>query len=332
MKQPSAKKVLCIARQALLCVFTAVLVFLMVVGIHTSLKGDIPHQNTGATRVDEDSALRTPPKMPALRYTSASEDIHAAYTDHGAFIVNTSMVSQGYLLAYGNATKQGRLVLQKGGAEYIDPLPTDGQYYAYPLSMNDGAYQASIHLLADDGCYYSMLEVQFTAVIENALQHFLVPTPLAWFDETATVARVAQQLYREADSDEAFVSAVFQWVRSVAHYDEAASEISNWRFHVPDLERVITDGTAICTDFAALFCAALRACGVPCQLVYGNVTTLDGTQYHAWNMVWLTDAAGTGAWWRYDPTFGFEKMDPNAPAEPIILRGQPQYGVALYTR
>ncbi|NLW78200.1 MAG: transglutaminase domain-containing protein [Ruminococcaceae bacterium] len=318
-RRPELKKAKNALRRALLCIFPTVLLLLFAVGIHSGKINDILYQNKNTTRIDGNATLRIPPEVPAPQYTGAAGHVHTKYTDAGAFIINTSTVAKGYLLAYGNTAFQSRLVLQKDGAEYIDPLPTDGSYYAFPLSMGDGTYRASITLLADNDTFYSVMEVHFDAVIVDALQRFLLPTPLIWFDADATVVRVARQLYRDTENDEAFVSAVFQWVRSIARYDETAHGDAAWGFYVPNLERVITEGTAICTDYAALFSAALRCCGLPCQMLYGYVTTLDGTLYHAWNMVWLTDASGTGAWWRYDPTFGFEKTDPTAPAEPLFL-------------
>lgn len=106
------------------------------------------------------------------------------------------------------------------------------------------------------------------AEVTDPFAPFLIPSPVVDYDEASTVVQVAQELYTASDSDAAFIEAAFRWTRSAAGYDESIAETAD-SIHQPDLERVIEEGKAICSDYASLFAALLRFCGVPCQVVYG---------------------------------------------------------------
>lgn len=70
----------------------------------------------------------------------------------------------------------------------------------------------------------------------------------------------------------------------------------------------------------------LRSCGIPCQIVYSDTETLEGTVYRAWNLVWAVGEDGGGKWRRYDAMVGFGPIDPLAAADSVGLRGRPVYG------
>lgn len=180
------------------------------------------------------------------------------------------------------------MTIVKDDTKYVEYLPLDGEYHAFPLTMGDGEYTVTIYLFKQDNLYNRMLDASFSVTVGDPLYCFTLPIPLANFDEESTVVQVAKQLYSSSSSDLEFVKNSFEWSVSSVEYDtdiiESLASLGN-NIYVPNLERVIEEGSAICTDFASLFSAILRSCGIPCQIVYGDVESLEGVLSHAWNLV-----------------------------------------------
>jgi transglutaminase-like putative cysteine protease len=63
----------------------------------------------------------------------------------------------------------------------------------------------------------------------------------------------------------------------------------------------LTLGRGVCQDFAHLFLAACRGCGLPARYVSGYVNQPGEIATHAWAQVW---GGGTAGWVDVDPTHG----------------------------
>lgn len=264
----------------------------------------------------EAPALRTAPAVPMPAQPAGGAFATAAEGDDEAFAIDLGPLEQGYILVRAATQRQVRLVVEKDGGQYVHPLPADGEYHAFPLTMGDGDYLVHINAHAGGRLYDRMLEVPFTAAGGDPFSRFLVPNPMADYGPDSAAVQVARRLYTEAGSDAEFVQAAFEWVQANLSYDDESAP------GVPDLERIVEEGKAVCSGYASVFAAMLRSCGIPCQVVYGNVETQrEGPRYHAWNLVWLADESAAG-WQLYDATLGYGPQSP--PLVDVPQYGQPQ--------
>lgn len=228
-------------------------------------------------------------------------------------IFNLDNVKEGYLLARYPTEKKVSVILEKDGKQLREDLPSGGKYTVIPLNFGDGRYSVSLCLQKEGNQYNIISSIQLSVKIEDPLKRFLLPIPISDFTEDTTAVAVARKLYTEATSSVEFTDLAFRWVTDTISYDEEMFLLASSSGYRPDLDRIVEDGKGICADYASVFAAMLRSCGIPCQIVYGDIETTTGKRYHAWNMVWLEDASGEGKWWRYDPTLGKSFMDPSRP-------------------
>lgn len=229
-------------------------------------------------------------------------DAHIAFTAAGENgDIDYSTAAAGYVMVRCESPRPAKLIMEKDGNSLVQHLFADGEYHAYPLTMGDGHYDVRIGLHDEADRYDRMVQASFTAGIEEPFTRFLLPTWLAPFDEEKELAQTARSLYVETGGGREFADAVFEYVCGSIRYDKTLRDLPGPR--LPDAGTAIATGRGICTDFASALATMLRSCGVPCQIIYGDIETDFGPRYHAWNLVWLEDETG-GAWWRYDATNG----------------------------
>lgn len=171
----------------------------------------------------------------------------------------------------------------------------DGQVYNYwltctgrdvlPLQMGEGEYRVSL-LESEGGSQYK--EVSKTSVWGiGGPAPFLHRNMHVWWDLS---------IYSIPYSG---VQQAYVYVMGALEYDdEKAASVSVG--YLPDIRGALEGGKGICSDYASLFAAILRANGVPVKYVVGNA----GGEYHAW-----TEVLEDGEWKVYDPTFGDSGYD-----------------------
>lgn len=278
------------------------------------------------------SALREAP--PLMLPEQPKDETHTIFATHGNgySAIDLSAIEKGYVLAKSTEGNEAVLSIEKDGVMYLEQLPADGKYHAYPLSMNDGYYAIKINIHKYGMIYDVVLKTEFTAVTSDALVRYTIPTPMANYAYHSRVVELSREIYAKSADNQQFASNVMKWIHSNIMYDATLAENYNEIVYVPNLNRVLVEKRAICADYASLFAAMMRICGVPCQIIYGYVV-LEGEEqlYHAWNMVWLEDENKVGGWWRYDATSGAGHVAANEKASPLP-QGTILYGPAQFVR
>lgn len=276
--------------------------------------------------VANDVIWRATPEVSMPKMPSYSDEVVTHSTQNETVAIDMSHVSEGYLLASSLSNRDAYVILEKDGETQRAYLPTDGRFHVVPITLGDGHYTGRICLRTHEMYFERIIGIEFDVVIAEPLVSFLLPIPIADYNTNTSAVKIARQLYRNTQNNERFIKAVNNWIADSIEYDASLLTEKNGTVYIPDLDRIVAEGTGICSDYASLFAAMLRSCGIPCKIVYGDVTTVEGTYYHAWNLVWLEDKSGRGKWWHYDPTFGNGKTDPAVDyPEPVWLRGNPVY-------
>lgn len=247
-------------------------------------------------------------------------------------VLDYSSAWQGYVLAKCYSDREALLVIKKNGIQYVEYLPGDGKYYTFPLSMGSGEYTISVNLHQQGTTYEVLLEVPVRAVITDELARFTIPNPLLAYDSSPEIVEIAQYLYSISENDLDFANNALEWVQLTISYDISQYEKNTDVIYRPNFDRLLKEKTAICSDYASLYAALLRSCNIPCQLVYGNVTTEQGEIYHAWNMVWLEDEQGDYSWWMYDPTANTTSSSSQMSEKPELALGEVIYHEPLFVR
>ncbi len=284
------------------------------------------------------AAVRTPPPpvQPNVPNKTAPTASFARKGDGGA--IDTSNAADGYILARCKTQREARLVLETDDERRNEYLPPDGEWHAYPLTLGNCEYSARICLNKNGDWYDIVLETAFYSAAgdpaaESSMDRFLVPNHFVPYTESDAVVELAHEIYAQTETETDVADEAFQWVNRNIRYDdsltfdETGARLTG--FYLPDFDRVLEDGTGICSDYASLFAAILRVDGIPCQVVYGDVETSGGVRPHAWAVAWLPDEAGTYRWWRFDPQYG---LRPASYHETCAVSGAPaetsRYGEA----
>ena len=174
----------------------------------------------------------------------------------------------------------------------------------FTLTGGDGKYSVKIMQHTTGKKYRSVASWSFEA--EGILEDAMYVQSCLYIDyrnaEDAT--GLAESL---SGTELETVDAIYQYVARHVEYDkEKARTVS--KIYAPDLDSTLSSGKGICMDYAALTAGMLRSEGVPCRMLFGD---LSNSTYHAWIEVysedggWL-DESGVylepGEWTRLDPT------------------------------
>lgn len=269
-------------------------------------------------------------KEPLLLETLAQQTPHFRFEKGEEWgEINYSSKNKGYVMIACRTRRKAYLSITQGGETSWQPLVTDGQYHPYLLNSGSGDYTLRVYFHFSSTKYIKMGEVDFPADITAEFDRFLIPTQTVPFTQCPPLYEKAARLYSTTDTDLEFADKCLRWVSRTISYDVQAAEYiltEKPDLYQPDLYTVYQNRTGICLDYAAMFAAMMRSCGVPCQVVYGSVHTQDSELYHAWNLVWL-EVDGVGGWWRFDPTLGIAGVDLRTlvPGQAVdgVLYGEP---------
>lgn len=133
-------------------------------------------------------------------------------------------------------------------------------------------------------------------------------------EEIDAIRELARRVAGEAGSDYDKVVAVNRWLSARIRYQE----VDGTRSPV----EVLDDGSGDCDDFTRLMVAMLRAEGVPCRRVIGDLYDLDSLIPHAWVEVALPLKRGGVHWFACDPTLAHRAATDEARDRFVQLRGR----------
>lgn len=251
--------------------------------------------------------LDTPPCLPSADGTLVlggnAAVIDASHADEGYFMVN-------YI---GSNHKPRMLVDTPSGVQYRYYLHAGVGYQTFPLTQGSGTYSISILENAGGNSYYFTDSGSFAAEIKDPVGLYLYPNQFVDFTAGSAVISIAKDLADGCENELALVERTYNYVMEHLTYDDykAATVRSGY---VPAVDEIISSGTGICFDYAAVMASILRSQGIPTKLQVGNAYNPGDPAnpiYHAWISVYTEESGWVngvirfdGKTWRLmDPTF-----------------------------
>ena len=272
----------------------------------------------GKPDFSDPSFQRTPPPVLMPEFSGVRQEVRE---DNGRVgIIDLSNLENGYVGVNCIAPTRGKFRISKGAqgtaeyTEYTYDISTDGQNEFFPLAMGSGEYTATIFLNLEGGQYEYFLTATAQVELSSQFAPFIVPNKIVNYTPESEAVNFSYSLAANASTDLEVVQQVYFWIQKNIVYDEAKATkmVGTNTIYVPDPDETLQTKTGICYDYAALAATMLRANGIPCQLIMGDVLAGEkGTVYHAWNMIWLKDKGWVAVklpstpeeWQRIDLTF-----------------------------
>lgn len=229
-------------------------------------------------------------------------------TRNDVAVIDYSHADQGYICAdYSGSVSKIKLILSgPDGTDYTYDLHSNG-YEVFPLSAGSGSYKATIYENISGTSYSTCLYAGFDAVLANEFGPFLYPNQYVNFNADSKAVAKGAELAAGADTDLDVVISIYDYITASIKYDynKASDPPAGY---VTDVDEILTSGTGICLDYAALMSAMLRSQQIPTRLEVGYAKDA----YHAWISVYTEETGWlngliefTGSSWTLvDPTFG----------------------------
>ena len=229
-------------------------------------------------------------------------------TRNDVAVIDYSHADQGYICAdYSGSVSKIKLILSgPDGTDYTYDLHGNG-YEVFPLSAGSGSYKATIYENISGTSYSTCLYAGFDAVLANEFGPFLYPNQYVNFNADSKAVAKGAELAAGADTDLDVVISIYDYITASIKYDynKASDPPAGY---VTDVDEILTSGTGICLDYAALMSAMLRSQQIPTRLEVGYAKDA----YHAWISVYTEETGWlngliefTGSSWTLvDPTFG----------------------------
>lgn len=229
-------------------------------------------------------------------------------TRNDVAVIDYSHADQGYICAdYSGSVSKIKLILSgPDGTDYTYDLHGNG-YEVFPLSAGSGNYKAAIYENISGTSYSTCLYAGFDAVLANEFGPFLYPNQYVNFNADSKAVAKGAELAAGADTDLDVVISIYNYITASIEYDynKASDPPAGY---VTDVDEILSSGTGICLDYAALMSAMLRSQQIPTRLEVGYAKDA----YHAWISVYTEETGWlngliefTGSSWTLvDPTFG----------------------------
>lgn len=229
-------------------------------------------------------------------------------TRNDVAVIDYSHADQGYICAdYSGSVSKIKLILSgPDGTDYTYDLHGNG-YEVFPLSAGSGSYKATIYENISGTSYSTCLYAGFDAVLANEFGPFLYPNQYVNFNADSKAVAKGAELAAGADTDLDVVISIYDYITASIKYDynKASDPPAGY---VTDVDEILSSGTGICLDYAALMSAMLRSQQIPTRLEVGYAKDA----YHAWISVYTEETGWlngliefTGSSWTLvDPTFG----------------------------
>ncbi|MEG2286997.1 MAG: transglutaminase-like domain-containing protein [Ruthenibacterium sp.] len=222
-------------------------------------------------------------------YSDAAFHADSAVGENG-LLLDLSAVDKGYVAVSAVADKRLKFQVAFGETAYNYDLPGDGTPTVFPLQLGDGTYRLRVMINTEESRYLELYAQQAEVVLSSEFEPFLRASQMVNYKEDSACVARARELAQSADSESAFMNAVYEYVKNTITYDyDKAKKVADGELndYLPNPDETLQSKTGICFDYAALVAAMLRSQGIPTKVIMGYVK--DGSVYHAWNMVYLQD-------------------------------------------
>lgn len=236
-----------------------------------------------------------------------------AVVSNDVAVIDYSHMSDGYICASytGTCPKVKLRITGPDTIVYTYDLHGNG-YETFPLSSGDGYYDVTIYENISGTnyatCLYADLEVQ----ISDTFGPFLYPNQYVNFNADSKVVAKGQELAEGASSDLEVITRVYDYITQNITYDYAKASDPPTGY-TSDVDAILTSGTGICLDYAAVMASMLRSQRIPTRLEVGYAQDA----YHAWISIYTADTGWLNGiiefdgnvWTLVDPTFGANTDD-----------------------
>lgn len=260
-----------------------------------------------------------------LNVSGGSESSSSGQSGGSGDTIDISTASQGYVtVKYDDGTS----ATMKAGVSFNGG---DWSYYSYTMGKNltlqltggSGSYTVALFKKVA-GSYVTVSQRTFTAMIGSATPagatagtgaasnypQYLRSVGEISFSANDSVAKKAAALCKDLKTDQAKILAMYNYIARNFKYDyDFANKVISRQItsYTPNPVSILSNKKGICYDFASLFAAMCRSQGIPCKLVKGYSTKING--YHAWNSVYDSK---TDKWYTIDLTMAVCKGNKTA--------------------
>ena len=223
--------------------------------------------------------------------------------------VDASNLVLGFVSVSYTGGKDVRIKVQitkTGGTTYTYNLNNKGTAETFPLTEGDGKYTVKVFENTSGTKYAQAYSCPLELKLTSEFSPFLYSNQYVNFNDSSKVVAKAAELTKGMETDLDKVTAIYHYViNNITYdYDLAATVPSGY---LPDVDAVLTSGTGICFDYAAVMSSMLRSQNIPCKLIVGYA----GTVYHAWINVYIEGVGWVDHliyfngedWSLIDPTF-----------------------------
>lgn len=213
--------------------------------------------------------IKIPTADGIIIYNNEFVDIDASNTSEGYFMLKFKSNNEKLIKIVRIANTETKL-------NYDYYLNVLNEYVTFPLTDGDGIY--TIQVFEQEGSKFVLKNsVKIDVVIEDDIQQFTYPNYYVNYTSESKGIKMAEFLCENLNNDIEKAREINNYVLENLTYDfDLAANMPIG--YVPDLDRVITEKTGVCFDYAALLTAMLRSVGIPTKLVFGYVENV----YHAW--------------------------------------------------
>lgn len=236
-----------------------------------------------------------------------------AETHNDVASIDYSNTSNGYIMANytGTCPKVKLRITGPDTIVYTYDLHGNG-YETFPLSSGNGNYDVTIYENISGINYATCLYKQVNVQLTDEFSPFLYPNQYVNFNSDSQVVAKGAELAASASNDMEVITNIYNYIISSITYDHAKASNPPTGY-ITDVDEILTSGTGICLDYAAVMASMLRSQRIPTRLEIGYAQDA----YHAWISVY-TDKTGWlngiiefngNCWTLVDPTFGASTDD-----------------------
>lgn len=264
-------------------------------------KEPLSHTSTEKGTWDSAPKVLTPTADGTQTYTCDVATIDASNSSSGYIIVNY----------HGSNQKVKLQITGPDGVTYTFDL--HGGNEVFPLVSSSGSYTVTVFENVEGTQYATVLSQVISVSITDEFGPYLYPNQYVNFTADSLAVKECSSLAYYCSSDTEVVESVYNYIISNFKYDyDKAKNVKSG--YLPDVDKVFTENTGICFDYAAVMATMLRTQAIPTRLEVGYA----GEEYHAWISTYIKDKGwingiiefdGT-SWNMLDPTFASTSDSP----------------------
>ncbi|MGD9559160.1 MAG: transglutaminase-like domain-containing protein [Oscillospiraceae bacterium] len=255
-------------------------------------------ERDGEPILSDPSFQRTPPAVKEAEYVGTNQQVREA--DGNSAVIDMTNVAQGYIAVKSTSLAESlvRVTKTSGSTSDVDDyrFASDGTVQFLPITRGDGTYTFDLMHRGEETAtganYYSFLVAEATVALESEFAPFLVPNIFVSYTADSSVVAKSYEIAQHASTDLEVAQQIYYWIAGNITYDTFKAEQIKGallRNYTPNPDDTLAAKKGICYDYASLAAAMLRANGIPCQLIKGDVKQGKSTLYHAWNLFWTEE-------------------------------------------